>query len=139
VASAEQLERRLRGVNAELAHYVREAAEVVAHAAPPGVLLRVVSGRRTAARQAMLRRQWESGDRGGLSSQPAARSAHVDGLAVDLGFSYNGRAYPVRDTPREYWQFLADLLEPVGVTWGGRWRRPSWNHFEIRRPDPEGE
>ena len=122
--------RGLDGVTHELAFYVQQAAQIVAQQAP-GLSLAVVSGYRSPERQAELLARWVSGDRRGLVARPAARSSHSEGRAVDLAFVWLGQPVPVSDTPREYFQFLADLLEPVGVRWGGRFRSPDINHFDI--------
>lgn len=120
----------LAGVEPELAGYIEQAAAIVADAAP-GVSLRVVSGFRSGSHQADLRARWDRGDRGGLVVRPAASSRHTAGRAVDLQFAYRGQLVSVRETPREYWTFLDDLLRPVGVRWGGRFRSPDLNHFEL--------
>ena len=117
-------------VNPYLIDYIAQAGAIIAKAAP-GVSLQVVSGYRSPARQALLRDQWFSGRRSGLSSEPARDSKHTQGRAVDVGFLYQGKPVPIAQVPREYWNYLASLLEPVGVRWGGRFRSPSLPHFEI--------
>lgn len=120
----------LDGVRSDLADYIRELAQIVA-AENPGITLRVVSGYRSADYQAQLRQRWDRGDRAGLLVRPAANSRHSSGRAVDLAFSWEGYPIPVRDTPRQYFQYLADILAPVGVRWGGFFSPPDLNHFEI--------
>lgn len=120
----------LDGVSPQLAFYVGQVDEIVRQAAP-GLSIRVTSGYRSPEKQAALLARWNSGDRRGLVARPAARSSHSEGRAVDLAFVWRGQPVPVADTPREYFQFLADLLEPVGVRWGGRFRSPDINHFDI--------
>lgn len=122
--------RGLDGVNPTLALYVRQADQIIRQAAP-GLSLVVVSGYRDPAHQAQLLARWNAGDRTGLVAKPALRSKHSEGLAVDLAFVWRGSTVPVRDTPREYWQYLADLFAPVGVRWGGTFRSPDINHFDI--------
>lgn len=119
-----------QGVDPELADYIAQAAHLLGKASP-GVTVRVVSGYRSPQQQMDLVRRWNAGDRAGLAAEPAVSSMHTLGRAVDLQLAYKGRAVPVRDTPTEYWRFLADLLEPVGVRWGGRFRRPDPNHFDL--------
>lgn len=121
----------LDGIRSDLAAYIRELAQIVAEE-NADVSIRVVSGYRSPEYQSRLRAQWDSGNRAGLVVRPAVRSRHSDGLAVDLAFSYKGYPIPVRDTPRQYWQYLAEILAPVGVIWGGTFRSPDVNHFEIR-------
>lgn len=120
----------LDGVRADLADYIAQAASILGEEAP-GVSVVVVSGYRSQEAQRRLRDRFLSGDRSGIASEPAVDSLHTRGRAVDVQFSYRGRLVPVRDTPWEYWQFLADLLEPVGVRWGGRFKRPDPNHFDL--------
>ncbi len=114
----------LGGVRAELAGYIRQAAKIVAQTAP-GVTLRITSGYRSPKDQERLRRMWMAGDRQSLTSEPALNSRHTSGRAVDLGFAWRGRAVSVTQTPGEYFDFIEQLLAPVGV------RRLGRNHFEI--------
>ncbi len=116
--------RGLGGVRPELAEFVRQAAKIVAQAAP-GVALRVTSGYRSTKDQERLRRMWMEGDRVSLTSEPAINSRHTSGRAVDLGFTWRGRTVPVTQTPGAYFDFVEQLLAPVGV------RRIGRNHFEI--------
>lgn len=120
----------LDGVHPELVFYV-EQADAIIRAQAPGLSLRVTSGYRSPEHQAELLARWVSGDRRGLIARPAARSKHSQGLAVDLGFVWLGQHVAVSDTPREYFAFLDDLLSPVGVRWGGTFRSPDVNHFEL--------
>jgi len=123
----------LDGVRSDLAAYIRELKEIV-ETENPGVSIRVISGYRSAQHQDRLRQRWDRGDRSGLLVRPAANSRHSSGLAVDLAFTWEGRPIPVRDTPRQYWTYLADILAPVGVRWGGLFRSPDPNHFELFGP-----
>jgi hypothetical protein len=121
----------LDGVRSDLADYIRELAQIVAEE-NPGITLRVVSGFRTTDYQAKLRQRWDRGDRVGLLVRPAANSRHSSGLAVDVAFNWEGYPVPVRETPRQYFEYLAEILAPVGVIWGGTFSPPDMNHFEIR-------
>lgn len=113
----------LAGVDPGLASYVRQVDRIVAQAVP-GVRIRVTSGYRSPQAQAELRRRWAMGDRVGITSEPAINSLHMQGLAVDLAFSYLGRSIPVADMPPGWFEALGALLEPVGV-------RRLGNHFEL--------
>lgn len=121
----------LDGVRSDLADYIRELAQIVS-TENPGVTLRVVSGYRSAIYQDQLRERWDRGDRAGIFARPAVKSRHSSGLAVDLAFSWQGYPVPVRETPRQYFAYLAEILAPVGVIWGGTFRSPDLNHFEVR-------
>lgn len=117
-------------VDPDLLDLIGQAQTIVRQAAP-GLSLVVVSGYRSTQDQRLLRDRFLRGDRGGLAAEPARHSRHAMGRAVDLQFAFNGALVPVRHTPRSYWLFLARLLAPVGVRWGGRFRKPDPNHFEI--------
>lgn len=118
------------GVDPDLVDYIAQAAQILGEAAP-GVSLRIISGYRDPAHQTALRDRWLRGDRSGLGGEPARNSLHTVGRAVDVQLAYRGQLVPVASTPREYWLFLAELLEPVGVRWGGRFSRPDPNHFDL--------
>jgi uncharacterized protein YcbK (DUF882 family) len=81
--------------------------------------LRLTSGRRSAAWQAMLRERWEQGDREGLMAPPAAFSWHTRGKAFDVSSN------PDLDTYGAVWKALA-----VGNRWGGSFRPPDRGHFD---------
>lgn len=121
----------LDGIHPALASYIEQADQIVRDQTENALSLSVVSGYRSPTRQAQLLARWNAGDRRGLVVKPAARSKHSEGLAVDLGFVWAGRTLTVAETPRAYWQFLADLLRPVGVRWGGTFSPPDLNHFDI--------
>jgi uncharacterized protein YcbK (DUF882 family) len=120
----------LRGIRPSLAKAYRAAKRRIERRYP-GVSLRVVSGYRSQARQDQLRAQWDRGDRTGLVYRPARVSRHSSGRALDLGWVVNGRALRVADVPFETWAYLARLMEPSGVVWGGWWQPPDLPHFEI--------
>lgn len=120
----------MASVDAELVDYIAQASALLGEAAP-GVSIRIVSGYRSPAAQAQLRDRYLRGDRAGIAGEPARFSLHSLGRAVDLQLVYQGSLIPVSETPRDYWLFLAELLEPVGVRWGGRFSRPDVNHFEV--------
>ena len=69
----------------------------------------ITSGYRSQAYQDSLRRRWDAGDRTGLTSKPALKSKHTDGLAVDVS----------RPTP-----YFASLMRQYGMIRIGK------NHFE---------
>lgn len=129
-ATSSRLVELVGSLDPQLADYIEQAASILEDAAP-GVSLLVVSGYRSQAQQDQLRARWAAGDRTGMAYRPAAASSHSQGRAVDVQLRYQGALIPVRDTPLEYWQFLAELLAPVGVRWGGRFKPPDWNHFQI--------
>jgi D-alanyl-D-alanine dipeptidase len=113
-----------------LKDYIDQAAAIVDETIP-GASLVVISAYRSPQSQASLRSRFRSGSRSGISSEPAANSLHTLGRAVDVQFAVNGQLVPVAETPWEYWEYLAELLEPVGVRWGGRFRSPDPNHFDL--------
>ena len=120
----------LNGVDGYLASIIEQAAQIIERDFPQ-VSLVVTSGYRSPAHQAYLRAQWDKGIRAGLVVRPAERSAHSDGRAVDVQFTIGGVPIPVRATPLAAFRWLADLLRPAGVLWGGTFRQRDPNHFEI--------
>lgn len=117
----------LGGVDPTLAGYIRQANQIIRRDYP-GVSLKVTSGYRSASYQADLRARWDAGDRRGLVTRPALYSRHTEGRAVDLVYAVGGVAIPASGTPIEAFMWLADVLRPVGVKWGGQQDRV---HFEI--------
>jgi D-alanyl-D-alanine dipeptidase len=110
-----------------------EDLSIALNSAAPTVALHIVSGYRSPARQAELRRAWDRGLRSGLVARPAVRSQHTRGRAVDvqlrhLGPPEWGQLVTVADTPFEWWQVLAEWLSAYGVAWGGA---ADPNHFEL--------
>jgi uncharacterized protein YcbK (DUF882 family) len=94
---------------------------------PDGYYFEIVSGVRSNAEQAELRRRWDSGDRAGLIARPALNSAHVLGRAVDLNLRHeNGQRWTARETP-ELFESLGLALRPYGV----RWYASDLNHYEV--------
>lgn len=120
----------LAGVDPVLADYIAQA-QAIAREAVPGAEVVVISAYRSPESQAALRARFRRGDRGGIAYEPAVDSFHELGRAVDLQWRYFGQLVPVSDTPMEYWRFLDELLHPVGVRWGGRFRTPDVNHFDL--------
>jgi hypothetical protein len=106
-------ENKLAGVAPELASRVRAMASVLAGR---GITIRVVSGYRSTAQQAVLYANRAS------NSNPVAApgtSLHERGRAVDLTWS-GGTASQV-----------GAVGESFGLRWGGRFSRPDPGHFEL--------
>jgi hypothetical protein len=55
------------------------------------------------------------------------RSLHVDGRGADVDLF----GYPPDSIPLEYWQWIGQVGEYYGLTWGGRWKQRDWRHFEL--------
>jgi len=100
-------------------------------AVAPGLEVVVTSGFRSPSHQERLRRLWDSGNRRGLTSRPAVASRHTQGRAVDLALVFRGVRVPVAATPRSYFAWMAAFMAPYGVIWGGNFKPPSPNHYEI--------
>lgn len=120
----------LRGVARKLQRAFK-AARAHIRANYPGFDLYIVSGYRSPARQRELRARWDRGDRRGLVYRPAAVSRHSTGRALDIGWIIDGRPVPVRGIPVSAWTYLAALMAPYGVVWGGQWNPPDLPHFEL--------
>lgn len=113
---------------AQLSRTLVRGLEEAARRLPDGVLLYIVSGLRSQAHQAELRRRWDAGDRRGLIARPALHSKHTLGRAVDLVFGTDEGFYAVEDTELVWWVTLAGLAAPYGIKWGGQLDP---NHFEV--------
>lgn len=80
---------------------------------------KIISGYRSPSRQLQLIAQWESGQRSGFSSRPSVKSWHMQGYAIDVH----------RSAPS--FSLLKDLLLIFGLRYGGNFRSPSPNHFDL--------
>lgn len=78
----------------------------------------IVSGRRSAARQRELQRQWDRGNRAGLKVRPASSSAHT-----------RGEAFDVEETSAL--ATMAQLAPYSGLRWGGNFREYDPVHFDM--------
>jgi peptidoglycan L-alanyl-D-glutamate endopeptidase CwlK len=83
-----------------------------------GIPLVVISGRRSALEQSALIRQGRT---------TATRSRHLTGQAVDLQW----QGFRVAQVPQAWWQWFGLVAEAVGLRWGGRFRSPDLNHFDV--------
>lgn len=83
----------------------------------------IASGLRSPSRQLELRRLWDAGQRQGLMARPATSSAHTKGNAWDLMTS--GGTIPL-----QYQGYFASFRP--GLRWGGNFRSPDYNHFDLR-------
>lgn len=54
------------------------------------------------------------------------KSKHIEGLAIDVAFSINGKTSYNGD-----WQRIGAIGESCGLAWGGRWSTPDKPHFEF--------
>ena len=77
----------------------------------------VVSGRRDATKQTAL-------IKAGLTT--ATRSYHLSGLAFDVGL----RGFTLKTLPDEYWQYIGEFGESLGLRWGGRFSNYDPVHFD---------
>lgn len=57
----------------------------------------------------------------------ASRSQHIDGRAVDVAVA----GFTVDEVPLWWWEALGQYGERLGLRWGGRFRRPDLNHFDL--------
>lgn len=120
----------LAGVDPTLASLIRQLQALIREVAPE-IELVVTSGRRTPAQQQSLLDRFRGGDRVGIAGEPAVNSRHLVGRAVDLGWRVAGTPVPASQVPLSAWRFVADLLAPFGVRWGGRFRAQDVVHFDI--------
>lgn len=81
--------------------------------------LAIISGYRSADRQAQLRVAWDAGRREGLAVRPALRSAHTEARAFDLSGS------------NKQLGILGQIAYSLdGTRWGGNFRESDPGHFE---------
>lgn len=82
---------------------------------------RIISGYRSPRKQKALQRRWDRGDRRGLRSRPADRSAHTTREAFDLA--------------ADDWTLAAfgSWARYLGARWGGDFSDPDPPHFDVRR------
>lgn len=86
-------------------------------------VLPIVSGYRSPRRQIELAALWDAGQRQGLMARPATSSAHTTGSGWDV--STAGGYLPL-----QYQGYFASFRP--GVRWGGNFRSPDPNHFDMR-------
>lgn len=83
-----------------------------------GVPLIVISGRRSTSAQARL-------VNAGITT--ATRSRHLSGQAVDVQV----RGLLRSQVPPVWWDWIGRVGEWYGLRWGGRFRQPDLNHFDV--------
>ena len=76
----------------------------------------IISGQRSAAHQASLN-----------PFAPKSRHIECPSLAVDLRVGN----VPASITQEEVWRILGDIWEDMGGRWGGNFRTPDLNHFDV--------
>jgi len=61
------------------------------------------------------------------------QSKHLEGRAIDLAFTLDGRRLSQDGIPLIYWNTLGMLMKHLvpGVRWGGDWKSRDYGHFEI--------
>ncbi len=113
-------------------------AQAMAVAAGMGVELKAISGTRTYAEQARLRRRWKAG-KGGKAAAPGY-SNHNFGIALDLG-CFKARRYldgskkrAERELAMRVYEAISHVADKYGIDWGGDWRGRDCDppHFEVR-------
>ena len=105
-------------LNPELALRILIGMLVAAIEEPNGEVATITSAYRDPARQRALIAKWDAGDREGLVVRPSETSWHLQGRAIDISTNYANFAQ------------LRDILENLGLEWGGRWKRPDPVHFQ---------
>lgn len=90
--------------------------------------LRIVQGLRTFAQQQAIYNQGRTTPDSIVTKAKPGQSYHNYGLAIDV--------VPVIKNGRELdWEYDFDKLEPsaikYGITWGGTWKSPDRDHFEL--------
>jgi peptidoglycan L-alanyl-D-glutamate endopeptidase CwlK len=70
-----------------------------------------------------------------VSDDPNLQHLHREGLAADSAFLRNGKIVLSDRDPwaRDAYQKFGKVAERVGLTWGGRWKKPDLSHVELHR------
>jgi peptidoglycan L-alanyl-D-glutamate endopeptidase CwlK len=90
-----------------------------------GLTFKVTSGRRTQAEQDALYAQGRT--KPGPVVTWTRKSRHLSGRAYDLTL-FSGKN-PVWES--KHYTTAGELGEKLGMTWGGRWKKPDRPHFEL--------
>lgn len=113
-----------RDINALTPETASMCRAFLAGAAAAGLSVFVTETLRTKERQAFL---FASGrTRSGPELTWTLSSKHLQGLAFDVAFS-GANQYP---NDPQLWARLGSIGESVGLTWGGRFRKPDRPHFQ---------
>lgn len=105
------------------------AVQLLREARDQGIRIVITSGYRSLAQQQAL---WDQGrakpGRVVTWARPGT-SWHNFGLAFDVApLDQNGKPHWPNDW--RLWMRLGELGESIGLTWGGRWKKPDLPHFE---------
>lgn len=79
----------------------------------------------------------DAAHKAGLSNAAAGQSPHnlmVDGKPASKAFDFaifHDGAY-VSDGADERYKQCGEIAEGLGLGWGGRWRKPDYDHVEVR-------
>jgi hypothetical protein len=96
-----------------------KAFELLARLTEAGIPVLIVDTLRTPAEHAENLRKGTS---------KATRSKHLDGDAIDICpysvFLDNGPDKLNWNTSDPVWKRIGEIVESVGLTWGGRWKNP---------------
>jgi peptidoglycan L-alanyl-D-glutamate endopeptidase CwlK len=91
-----------------------------------GVLLRPTQTLRTYAEQDALYAQGRTLPGNIVTHAPSGYSYHNFARAFDVA-QVGKDPYPDSD---DFWNFVGDIGEQVGLEWGGRWKHPDRPHFQ---------
>lgn len=84
-----------------------------------GLNLYIISGKRSDAKQLELQREQPTRYR----NPAVASSHHLTGRAADLGADFQ--------LSSNQWESIGLVAEALGLRWGGRFRVPDQNHFDL--------
>ena len=135
----QRIERTLATLDPDFAALVRR---VLDHMASIGHPMVPYDGHRTRQQQELLYRQGRFGNTGDIITDcdgVIKVSYHQSGRAVDCAFLLLGKGYrygwALSWELSRLWSSYGEYAESLGLTWGGRWKRPvDRPHIEMRKP-----
>jgi RHS repeat-associated protein len=97
----------------------------------------VISHFRSKSKQAEMRDRWDRGEKEGLAHQPAAKSAHSGGFAVDLNVRFLGLTKNNCSTSKnkKIMNELSKTAAQYGFSYGGDYNTPDVPHFYLDETD----
>jgi GxxExxY protein len=97
----------------------------------------ITSSFRSKTQQADMRARWDSGDHEGLEAQPARKSAHNGGFAIDVNVRSLGltRDNHSSEEGRKLLAKLSEFAKKYGFSYGGNFQIVDVVHFYLKEKD----
>jgi len=108
------------------------ARALVTAARAQGIIVKIISGTRSYAEQAVLYEKYKNG---GPQAAPPGKSNHNFGLAFDIGV-FTGSSDPEKAKTYQpesgAYDAVGALATNIGLSWGGNWKKKDKPHYELR-------